>query len=71
VLELAWLAESIAKGYVPPRPLVFLGLFWRRTVALALAEASGPGAHALASSVRFVVTAEDAVAGAMEELVVR
>ncbi len=67
LLEITWMAESIAKGHVSPRPLVFLGLFWRRTVALALAEAVGPGASSLASSIRFVALAEDAVAEATKD----
>lgn len=54
LLEITWMAESIAKGHVPARPLVFLGLFWRRAAALAVAEAVGPGASALARSIRFV-----------------
>ena len=61
MLEIAWMAESIAKAHVPPRPLVFLGLLWRRTVALAVSEAVGPGASALAGSIRFVSTADEAV----------
>lgn len=64
MLEIAWMAESITKRQVAPRPLVFLGLFWRRTVALALSEAAGPGAGALAESIRFTETAEEAVAAA-------
>lgn len=64
LVELGFFAESIAKGEVEPRPLVFLGSFWRRVVALAVAEASGPGAEALAGSVRFAPTPEDAVAAA-------
>jgi hypothetical protein len=62
MLEIAWMAESITKAHVPPRQLIFLGLFWRRTVALAVAEAVGPGAQALAECVRLVSTPEDAVA---------
>lgn len=54
MLELAGMAESVVKGEIAPRPLVFLGLFWRRAVALALSEAAGPGADALAKSIRFV-----------------
>ncbi|MEO8349319.1 MAG: LOG family protein [Acidobacteriota bacterium] len=65
MLELTWMAESIAKGHVAPRPLVFLGLFWRRTAALAVAEAVGPGSSALAASIRFVAGPEQAVAEAM------
>ncbi|HEX9304490.1 MAG TPA: LOG family protein [Thermoanaerobaculia bacterium] len=61
MLEIAWTAESIAKSRIDPRPLVFLGLFWRRTVALAVSEAVGPGAETLARSIDFVSTAEEAV----------
>jgi uncharacterized protein (TIGR00725 family) len=64
LLEIAWMAESVAKEHVPARPLVFLGPFWRRVVARAVAEAVGPGASALADSIRFVSTAEAAVDGA-------
>lgn len=64
LLEITWMAESIAKGQVAPRPLVFLGLFWRRTVALAVSEAVGPGAGALAESARFTSSPEEAVAAA-------
>jgi uncharacterized protein (TIGR00725 family) len=64
LLEIAWMAESVTKGEVTPRPLVFLGLFWRRTLALAVAEAAGPGAAGLAESVRFRSTPEEAVAEA-------
>jgi hypothetical protein len=53
MLEIAWMAESVVKCEIGPRPLVFLGLFWRRAVALALAGAAGPGAEALAQSIRF------------------
>jgi uncharacterized protein (TIGR00725 family) len=61
MLEIAWMAESIVKENVAPRPLVFLGVFWRRVVALAVAEAAGPGAEGFAASVRFVSTPESAV----------
>jgi uncharacterized protein (TIGR00725 family) len=61
MLEIAWTLESIAKAHVPPRPLVFLGRFWRRTVALAVSEAVGPSASTLAGSIRFVSTADQAV----------
>jgi uncharacterized protein (TIGR00725 family) len=64
MLEIAWMAESIAKGEIAPRPLVFLGLFWRRTAALAVSEAVGPGAGALVESIRFASVPEDAVAAA-------
>ena len=61
MLELTWMAESIGKGIVPPRPLVFLGTFWRRAVALAVSEAAGPGAGTLAASIHFAPTGESAV----------
>ena len=61
MLEIAWMAESIVKASVAPRPLVFLGVFWRRAVALAVAEAAGPGADSLAASIQFVSTPESAV----------
>jgi hypothetical protein len=64
LLEIAWMAESIAKALVPPRPLVFLGTFWRRATALAVDGAAGPGAEALGRSISFVKTAEEAVAAA-------
>ena len=65
LLEITWMAESIAKGHVSTRPLVVLGLFWRRAAALAVAEAVGPGAAALAASIRFVSGPEEAVDRAM------
>lgn len=65
MLEITWMAESIAKAQVPPRPLVFLGPFWRRVVARAVGEAVGPGASDLAGSIRFVSTPESAVDAAM------
>lgn len=64
LLEISWMAESIAKGHVPPRPLVFLGLFWRRAAALVVSEAAGPASEELAASIRFVAGPEDAVAAA-------
>lgn len=66
LLEVAWMAESIAKESIPPRPLVFLGTFWRRAVALAVNEAAGPGAEALGRSIRFVSTPAEAVAAAFD-----
>src|SRR5262249_61481587 len=42
MLELVWIAESVVKGDVPPKPFVLLGDFWRSTVDTALAEASNP-----------------------------
>ncbi|HEY6066050.1 MAG TPA: LOG family protein [Thermoanaerobaculia bacterium] len=61
MLEIAWMAESIAKGLAPTRPLVFLGLFWRRSVALVVAEAVGPAADALPPLIRFARNPEEAV----------
>ena len=62
LLEIGWMSESIAKALVPPRPLVFLGTFWRRAAALAVDGAAGPGAEALGRSICFVRTPEEAVA---------
>lgn len=67
MLEIAWMAESVVKAYIAPRPLVFLGLFWRRTVALAVAEAAGPGSDAVAKSIRFTSTSADAVDAAYRD----
>lgn len=64
MLELAWMVESIVKGEIAPRPLVFLGFFWRRTVALALFEAVGSGAGALAEKFQFTSGPDEAVAAA-------
>jgi hypothetical protein len=61
LLEIAWMAESIAKAHVAPRPLVFLGTFWRRAAALAVNEAAGPAAEALGRSIRLVSTPAAAV----------
>jgi uncharacterized protein (TIGR00725 family) len=66
LLEIVFIAESVVKGNVGPAPCVFLGEFWRPTVALALAEASRPeGAAALRSCILFAATPEAAVAAAM------
>ena len=67
LLEVAWMTESITKGFVPPRPLVFLGSFWRRVAALAVNEAAGPRAEAVARSIRLVATPAAAVAAAFGE----
>jgi uncharacterized protein (TIGR00725 family) len=66
MLELAWMVESVVKGEIAPRPLVFLGLFWRRTVALALSEATGRGAESLAGSVSFASSGAEAVSRAID-----
>jgi len=66
MLELVWIAESVVKGDVAPAPCVFLGEFWRTTVATALTEASSAeGAAALRACVRFEATPAEAVAAAM------
>lgn len=65
LLEITWASESIAKGRMPARPLVFLGVFWRRAAALAVSESVGPGASSLAESIRFVAGPEQAVDEAM------
>lgn len=61
MLEISWMAESVVKCEIAPRPLVFLGLFWRRAVAVALSEAAGPGADALAKNIRFANSPAEAV----------
>ena len=66
LLEIVCVAESIVKGDVAPAPCVFLGEFWRPTVALALAESSSPeGATALRSCVLFAASPEEAVDAAV------
>jgi uncharacterized protein (TIGR00725 family) len=65
LVEIAFFSESVAKGQAPPRPLVFLGESWREVTMRAIAEASGPGAAALAGCVRFAATPEEAVALAL------
>jgi uncharacterized protein (TIGR00725 family) len=66
LLEIVCIAESVVKADVAPAPFVFLGEFWRPTVALALAEASDAGgAAALRSSVLFAASPEEAVDAAM------
>lgn len=62
MLEIVWMAESVVKGDVAPRPFVLLGDFWRPTLETALAEASNPaGAVALSQCIRFAATAAEAV----------
>lgn len=65
LVEIAFFAESVAKAHVPPRPLVFLGDWWQSLIATAIAEASGPGAEALVTSVRSAATPAEAVARAL------
>jgi uncharacterized protein (TIGR00725 family) len=67
MLEIVWMAESVVKGEVSPKPFILLGDFWRQTVETALAEASVPsGARTLRSCVRFVGTPAEAVGIAMD-----
>jgi uncharacterized protein (TIGR00725 family) len=61
MLELVWIAESVVKGDAAPRPLVLLGEFWRVTVEIMLAEATGSGKDSLARCIRWAKTPEDAV----------
>jgi uncharacterized protein (TIGR00725 family) len=61
MLELAWMAESVAKGAAPSRALILVGDFWRRTVETMLAEAAGPAAEILAACVRWAQSPEEAV----------
>jgi uncharacterized protein (TIGR00725 family) len=68
MLELVWIAESVVKGDVAPKPLVLLGDFWRPTIDTALAEASKPeGAEILRRCLRFAASPADAVAGAIPD----
>jgi uncharacterized protein (TIGR00730 family) len=65
MLELAWIAESIVKGDARPRPLVFVGEYWRSSVERAVAEASvARGAESLRASIRFVASPAEAVGAA-------
>ena len=62
LLEISWIAESVVKRDVAPRPFVLLGEFWRPVVETALAEASNPsGTEALARCARFAGTPREAV----------
>jgi uncharacterized protein (TIGR00725 family) len=66
LLEIVGIAESVVKEDVAPAPCVFLGEFWRPTVAMALAEASNPeGAAVLRSCVLFAASPVEAVDAAM------
>ena len=66
LLELVWIAESIVKGDVAPRPFVLLGEFWRPTVDLALAEASRPaGKDLLSGCLAFADSPAEAAAAAV------
>ena len=67
MLELVWLAESIVKREAVARPLVLLGDFWRPTLDIALREATGSGAEALAAWVRWAKGPEEAAALALGE----
>jgi hypothetical protein len=40
MLELVWIAESVVKGWAPPRPLVLWGGFWADVRDRAVEEAS-------------------------------
>ena len=67
MLELVWIAESVAKGDVRPRPLVLLGDYWRSTLERALSEAAAAsGARALASSLRVVRSPAEAAEAALQ-----
>jgi predicted Rossmann-fold nucleotide-binding protein len=60
MLELVWIAESVVKRDAVARPLVLLGDFWRSTLDIALREAAGSGAEALAAWVRSAKNPEEA-----------
>lgn len=65
MLEVVWTAECVAKGDFAPRPLVFLGDFWRELISAAVSEAAGRGRDVLASSVSFAATPAEAVERAL------
>ena len=66
MLELVWIAESVVKGDIRPRPLVLLGEFWRPVLETTLAEASSTSrAGALRSCVRVVESPDEAAAAAL------
>jgi uncharacterized protein (TIGR00730 family) len=66
MLELVWIAESLVKGDVAPKPFVLLGDFWRPTVDTALAEASNPsGAEVLRRCLHFASSPAQAAASAL------
>ncbi|HEY6147474.1 MAG TPA: LOG family protein [Thermoanaerobaculia bacterium] len=60
LLEIAWITESIAKGESAPRPLVFLGDFWRALASTMLEEAAGPQRDALSRSLAWAETPAEA-----------
>lgn len=64
MLELVWIAESVVKADVAPKPFVLLGDFWRPTVETALAEAAGH-ADRLRCCTHFASTPAEAVALAL------
>ena len=65
MLELVWVAESVVKGDVPPRPFVLLGDYWREIVEKAIAEASRlAGAEDLRASLAVCSTTAEAVKAA-------
>ena len=65
MLEIVWMAESVAKWDVRPRPLVFLGEYWRAKAEACLEEARGPGAALLGSAISFAATPAEAVGRAL------
>jgi uncharacterized protein (TIGR00730 family) len=62
MLELVWIAESVVKGWTPPRPFVLFGGFWREIRDRAIEEASSAeGARALRACLRESADAAEAV----------
>jgi len=67
MLELVWLAESVVKGDIRPRPLVLVGDFWRSVLDTTLAEASSTSrVGALRSCVRVVPGPREAAVVALD-----
>jgi uncharacterized protein (TIGR00725 family) len=66
MLEIAWIAESVVKSDVEPRPFILLGDFWRPTIETALAEASSSsGAATLRACLGWAGTPSEAADHAM------
>ncbi len=67
MLELVWIAESVVKWDIRPRPLVLLGDFWGSVLETTLAEASSSStAAALRSCVRVVPGPAEAAIAALD-----
>lgn len=68
LLEVALILEMTHKKFSPPKPMVFMGNFWRKTVETARLESKAGSSYPFASDpggmeryVRFVETPQEAV----------